>query len=83
MQECHAVGQQYNARFGISIEKRLQGAANVGPHKTSMLQDYLKGRTLEGNSIIDGVIELARLSDIHIPNIDDLRVRLMKKLSRE
>ena len=83
MQECHAVGQQYNARFGISIEKRLQGAANVGPHKTSMLQDYLRGRTLEGNSIIDGVIELADLEKVKVPNIRKTRSKLIEKLNHQ
>ena len=80
MQECQEVGQRFNARFGMSIEKRLQGAANVGAHKTSMLQDYLKGRTLEGNSIIDGVIELADMSDVPIPKIREIRDQLMANL---
>ena len=83
MQECQEVGQRFNARFGMSIEKRLQGAANVGAHKTSMLQDYLKGRTLEGNSIIDGVIELADLTDVPIPKIREIREQLMAKLKEQ
>ena len=82
MQECREVGQQFNARFGMSIDKRLQGAAKVGAHKTSMLQDYLKGRTLEGNSIIDAVIELADLTEIPVPKIEKTRTQLLKMLER-
>ena len=80
MLECQEVGQKYNARFGMSIEKRLQGAANVGAHKTSMLQDFLKGRTLEGGSIIDAVIELADLANVEITEIRNIRDQLTRKI---
>lgn len=83
MLECQEVGQKYKARFGMSIEKRFQGAANVGAHKTSMLQDYLRGRTLEGGSIIDAVIELADLAEVPVPKIKYIRKRLLMVLEEK
>ena len=80
MLECQTVGQCYNARFGMSIDRRLDGAAKVGAHKTSMLQDYIKGRPLEFGSIIDAVIELADLAQVDVPKIRDIRQRLMNYL---
>lgn len=82
MLECQKVGNQFNARFGMSIEKRILGAARVGAHKTSMLQDFLLGRPLETSSIVDAVIELAELSDVTIPNIRKIRNSLMEKLTQ-
>lgn len=83
MLECREVGQRYKGRFGMSIEKRFQGAANVGAHRTSMLQDYLKGRTLEGNSIIDAVIELADLAEVPIPQIRKIKNELLRKIASQ
>ena len=80
MVECQQVGQQFGARFGMSIAKRLEGAANVGPHKTSMLQDYLKGRPLEVGSIVDAVIELAELRQVPVPTIRDVKAKLLQRL---
>lgn len=54
--------------IGITIEQRLAGAAKVGAHKTSMLQDLEGGRPLELDSIVGAVIELADRLDLSMPH---------------
>ena len=83
MEECMQVGRHYKLRIGMTIEKRMQGAANVGPHKTSMLQDYLRGKPLEIGSILDAVIELADLGQIKVPALSNMRKALLDKLENE
>jgi len=43
MTEAQAVAEVLGVKFAISLEKRLDGAAEVGVHKTSMLQDLERG----------------------------------------
>jgi hypothetical protein len=43
MLEAQAVGEALGVRFGIDVDKRIAGAAEVGAHKTSMLQDLERG----------------------------------------
>jgi 2-dehydropantoate 2-reductase len=70
MTEAQAVGEQLRATFRLPIEKRLEGAEKVGPHKTSMLQDVEAGRALEIEAIIGAVVELGRLTGEPTPAID-------------
>ena len=70
MVEAQAIGELLGARFGIDIEQRIEGAAAVGAHKTSMLQDLERGRPMEIDAVITAVQELGRLVDVATPNID-------------
>jgi 2-dehydropantoate 2-reductase len=70
MEEARAVAEQFGVRFRISLDKRIAGAAAVGEHKTSMLQDVEAGRPLELEALVGSVVELARLADIRTPHID-------------
>jgi 2-dehydropantoate 2-reductase len=70
MAEAQAVGEALGARFNVDIEKRVAGAAAVGAHKTSMLQDLEKGRPMEIDALLGVVQELARLVGIGSPTID-------------
>jgi 2-dehydropantoate 2-reductase len=45
MLEAQAIGERLGVRFGIDVEKRIAGAAAVGAHKTSMLQDLERSRS--------------------------------------
>jgi 2-dehydropantoate 2-reductase len=67
MEEGSSVARAVGVDPGISIEQRLQGAAGVGDHKTSMLQDLEQGRPLELDSIVGSVIELADRLAIPVP----------------
>ncbi|MCY4130444.1 MAG: 2-dehydropantoate 2-reductase [Gammaproteobacteria bacterium] len=83
MEETQAIGECYGARFGMTIPKRIDGAASVGPHKTSMLQDYLNGKPLESSAVLDGVLELASLANVDAPTIRMVQSMLHMKLEVE
>lgn len=69
MLEAQQVAEFFGATFRHTIEKRIEGARSVGPHKTSMLQDVEKGHELELDGLMLAVIELAELANIEIPTI--------------
>lgn len=60
MREIQAVAELLGVRFGIPIDRRLAGAAAVGAHRTSMLQDLERGRPLELDAVVGSVQELGR-----------------------
>ncbi len=70
MQEAEAVAGRLGVRFAMDLEKRIDGAANVGEHKTSMLQDYEAGRPLELDALVASVAELGRLVGVPTPTLD-------------
>ena len=70
MREARTVGETLGVEFRIDLEKRIDGAAAVGAHKTSMLQDLEKGRALEIDALVTSVQELGRLAEVETPYID-------------
>ena len=80
MQELRIVGEKLGVRFGMSIEKRLDGAAAVGAHKTSMLHDFEAGKELESGAIVDAVLEVAELVDVPIPTIHMISALLQQRI---
>jgi 2-dehydropantoate 2-reductase len=62
MEEAAAVAEALGAKFAISIDKRMDGAGEVGAHKTSMLQDLERGRPMEIDAMLGAIIELADLT---------------------
>jgi len=70
MVEARAIGEKLDARFPIDVERRIDGAAEVGDHKTSTLQDFERGRPMEIDALVAAVAELGRLVDIPTPTID-------------
>ena len=81
MNEGQAVGEAFGARFAIPVERRLDGVANVGPHKTSMLQDLELGRPLEHEAMLGAVQELATLAGIPTPTIDLIHALLRQRIA--
>lgn len=69
MTEVEAVATGLGVRIPISIERRIDGAAKVGEHRTSMLQDFESGRPLELDALTGAVIELAGRLDIPVPGL--------------
>ena len=67
MLEGQAVAEALGIRFAIDLEKRIDGAAEVGRHKTSMLQDLEMGRPLEIEAILGAVVELAGWVNVDAP----------------
>jgi 2-dehydropantoate 2-reductase len=70
MVEAQAIGEALGITFAIDVDRRIEGAAAVGAHKTSMLQDLELGRPLEIDALVAAVQELGRLENIATPNID-------------
>ncbi|OJY17054.1 MAG: 2-dehydropantoate 2-reductase [Myxococcales bacterium 68-20] len=67
MLEGKSVGEALGTRFGMSVDRRLEGAAGVGEHKTSMLQDLERGRPVELDALLGAVVELAALAGVEVP----------------
>ena len=67
MEEAQAVGEALGAKFAVSIDKRIDGAGEVGAHKTSMLQDLERGRPMEIDALLGAVVELADLTQKPAP----------------
>ena len=71
MEETRAIGEALGVRFRLDIEKRIDGAAGGGgAHRTSMLQDLERGRTMEIDALVTSVQELGRLVGVPTPTID-------------
>ena len=70
MVEAQAIGERLGARFAVDVDKRIDGAAAVGAHKTSMLQDLERGRPMEIDALVAAVQEMGRIADIATPTID-------------
>jgi len=64
MVEAQAVAERLGVRFAIDVDKRIAGAAEVGAHKTSMLQDLERGRPMEIDALLGVVVELAEIVDL-------------------
>lgn len=81
MKEASLIMNKLGITPKISIEQRIEGAAKVGAHKTSMLQDFEKGKELELNSIVVSVKEIATLLKIKTPTIDQILLEVESKIS--
>ncbi len=68
MQEVEAVANRLGLELPISIEQRMAGAAKVGEHKTSMLQDLEAGRPLELEAVVGAVLEVGAHLKIPMPH---------------
>ena len=70
MREAQAIGERLGLRLRVDAERRLAGAAALGPHKMSMLQDLERGRPMEIDALVGVVQDLGRLTSIATPTID-------------
>lgn len=80
MLEGQQVGEALGARFGIDVERRIDGARAVGAHRTSMLQDLELGRPLETGALVGAVQELGTLTGVATPTIDLVHALLRQRL---
>jgi 2-dehydropantoate 2-reductase len=72
MEEVAAVARSIGVELPISVEKRMQGAAGVGNHKTSMLQDFEASKPLELDALLGAVIEIAGWNAVPVPKLETL-----------
>ncbi len=70
MTEAQHIAESLGVKFSVDIEKRIAGAANVGPHKTSMLQDLEQNRPMEIDALLTVAQEMGKMTKIETPYID-------------
>ncbi len=70
MVEAQSIGEKLGVRFPVDVERRIDGAAAVGAHRTSMLQDLERGRPMEIDALVTAVQELGRLVAVPTPTLD-------------
>jgi 2-dehydropantoate 2-reductase len=70
MRETAEVAASLGSPPRVSVERRFDGAAKVGDHKTSMLMDYEAGKPLETDALLAAPIELAGLAGVPVPNLE-------------
>ncbi len=68
MRETEAIGTRLGLDLPVTIEQRIAGAAKVGEHKTSMLQDLEAGRPLELEAIVGAVVEVGERLGLPMPH---------------
>ncbi len=69
MDEARQVGERLGVTFTVGADARMDMAAKVGAHRTSMLQDVEAGRPTELDALLGVVIELGRLAEIGTPTL--------------
>ena len=67
MLEAKAAAEALGVKFSLDVDKRIAGGAEVGAHKTSMLQDLERGRPMEIDALLGAVVELGGLVDQPMP----------------
>lgn len=70
MVEAQEIAEKLGVKFPIDVDKRIDGGAAVGAHRTSMWQDLDQGRPMEIDALVASVQELGRLTDTPTPTID-------------
>jgi 2-dehydropantoate 2-reductase len=70
MLEAQVIAETLGVTFPIDVERRIDGGAAVGPHRTSMLQDLQAGRPMEIDALIRSVQELGHITRKPTPTID-------------
>lgn len=70
MLEAQEIAEKLGVKFPIDVERRIDGGAAVGTHRTSMLQDLDQGRPMEIDALVASVQELGKITKTPTPIID-------------
>lgn len=70
MLEAQAIAEELGSSFRVDVERRINGAAKVGAHRTSMLQDFEAGKAMEIDALVTAVQEMGRITGHPTPTID-------------
>lgn len=81
MLEAQEIASHFGAHFRVDVDRRINGAAKVGAHRTSMLQDLERKRPLEIDALLTAVQEMGRLARIETPFIDSV-LALVQQMGR-
>ncbi|MBI1275007.1 2-dehydropantoate 2-reductase [bacterium] len=80
MEEIRLVAESMGITALTNLEERLSVAEKLGAHKTSMLQDWEKDATLELETILGAVVELAKRHRLATPRLDMLYGLMRQKI---
>ncbi len=70
MLEAQVIAESLGASFRVDVERRIDGAARVGKHRTSMLQDLEAGKAMEIDALVTAVQEMGRITGHPTPTLD-------------
>jgi 2-dehydropantoate 2-reductase len=79
MAEAEQVGRKLGVEFSVDIETRIGWAADVGEHRTSMLQDLEQGRAMEIDALLRAVVEMGDLVGIETPILDAILALVVQR----
>lgn len=79
MEETREVAAGFGISFPMTIETRLKEGRALGQFRTSMLQDFDRGRAIELDAILGVVAELGHEMGIATPTIDMLYALTRRK----
>jgi 2-dehydropantoate 2-reductase len=82
MLEAQAVAEKLGVQFPLDVDARIEGTAEVGEHRTSMLQDLERGRPMEIDPIVTVVQEMGRVVGVETPCLDAI-LALVRQRARE
>lgn len=84
MLEAQEIAEKLGVKFPINVERRIDGGAAVGAHRTSMWQDLDAGRPMEIDALVTAVQELGQLTKTPTPTINTVLalIRLRAKMVR-
>lgn len=70
MLEAQEIAEALGASFRVDVERRINGAARVGAHRTSMLQDFLAKKPMEIDALVTAVQEMGKITGKPSPTLD-------------
>ena len=73
MAEAETIAAHLGVAMPMSLDARIEETARMGEHKTSMLQDLEKGRSLEIGPVVQAIEELGALTGLPTPTIAIVR----------
>ena len=70
MEEAQRVAHAIGCDVTLDLEGRLAAFRSLGPVKTSMLQDYDSGKSIELDALLGVIGELGRMAGVETPTCD-------------
>lgn len=81
MLEAQDIAERLGASFRVDVDRRINGAARVGAHRTSMLQDLEAGKAMEIDALVTAVQEMGEITGVETPSLDAV-LALVQQLGR-
>ncbi len=81
MLEAQVIAERLGSSFRVDVERRINGAARVGAHRTSMLQDLEAGKAMEIDALVTAVQEMGGIVGVETPMLDSV-LGLVQQLGR-